>query len=70
MLARIDLVELSPTALSRVLEPFPQPIRTLHAIHLATIDFLREQAQRVTLASYDDRMNATARAMGIPLLEL
>jgi hypothetical protein len=42
-------------------------VRTLDALHLSTLEFLREQAQVVELATYDERMLAVARAMGIPL---
>jgi uncharacterized protein len=67
LLGRVALLELAPPVLARALEPFPQPVRTLDAIHLASLEFLRAQGQRVELASYDDRMLAAARAMGIPL---
>jgi hypothetical protein len=67
---RVDLVELSPAVLGRALEPFPVPVRTLDALHLATIDFLRANGQSVELASYDARLNAAARALGISLFEM
>ena len=43
--------------------------RTLDALHLASIEFLRGQRQEVTLASYDLRMLAVARKLGIPVME-
>lgn len=67
LLARAALVELSPAVLSRALEPFPLPVRTLDALHLASMDFLRAQRQVVELASYDERMLNTARGLGIPI---
>ncbi|MCC6196177.1 MAG: PIN domain-containing protein [Burkholderiales bacterium] len=67
LLDRIALVELAPTVLARALEPFPAPVRTLDALHLASIEFVRSQRQRVSLASYDDRMLAAARRLRIPL---
>lgn len=69
-LSRIALVEMQPLVLQRALEPFPTPVRTLDAIHLASLEFLRTHGQRVTLASYDDRMTTAARALKIPLLDL
>lgn len=42
LLGRIALVELSPPVLARALEPFPKPVRTLDALHLASIDFCPE----------------------------
>lgn len=67
VLARVSLVELAPTVLARALEPFPRPVRTLDALHLATLSFLLDRRQEVSLATYDDRMRACAEAMRIPL---
>jgi predicted nucleic acid-binding protein len=61
LLGRGALIELSPPVLARALEPFPKPVRTLGALHLASIDFLQKQGQAVTLASYDDRLRSAAR---------
>lgn len=70
LLGRVALIELSPTVLARALEPFPKPIRTLDAIHLASMDFLQKQGQAVSLASYDDRMITAARALRFPIYQL
>ena len=56
--------------LERALEPFPAPVRTLDALHLASIEFLRSHAQPVALASYDERMVTAARALKIGLFAL
>jgi predicted nucleic acid-binding protein len=69
ILARVSLVELAPTVLARALEPFPSPVRTLDALHLATAQFLVGQRQRLALATYDERMRACAARMGIELAE-
>jgi len=69
-LARIAVVEMQPLVLQRALEPFPAPVRTLDALHLASIEFLRTHGQTVALASYDDRLTTAARALEIPLFEL
>lgn len=58
---RIALLELVPPVLARALEPFPLPVRTLDAIHLASIAFLREQGNAVELVTYDKRMLEAAR---------
>lgn len=63
LLGRIAFIELSPPVLTRALEPFPRPVRTLDALHLASMDFLRKQGQSITLASYDDRLINAARAL-------
>jgi hypothetical protein len=70
LIARVALVELAPPVLARALEPFPLPLRTLDALHVASIDFLRARGQTVRLASYDQRMLAAAQALGIPLFAL
>jgi hypothetical protein len=67
LLGRIAIIELDPPVLTRALEPFPTPIRTLDALHLASVEFLRAHGQAVQLASYDARMQEAARALRIPL---
>jgi predicted nucleic acid-binding protein len=69
LLARLGFLELSPPVLARALEPFPLPVRTLDALHLASMDFLRERHQQVTLAAYDVRLVDAARRIGIAALE-
>jgi hypothetical protein len=66
----VALVELTPLVLARALEPFPTPVRTLEALHLATMDFLRNHGQRIELASYDARLVAGARALSIPIRDM
>lgn len=68
LIARLALLELAPPVLSRALEPFPVAARTLDALHLASIDFLRRQGQSVTLATYDDRLKTAAKALKVPIL--
>ncbi len=70
MLQRLAFLELAPAVLARALEPFPVAVRTLDALHLGSIAFLREQRQQVMLASYDNRMLDAARLLDIPIAEL
>jgi predicted nucleic acid-binding protein len=70
LLMRVDLIEMTATVLARALEPFPTPIRTLDALHLSTIEYVRNRRQTVELASYDNRLLATARALGISVAAL
>jgi len=70
LLGRLALIELAPPVLARALEPFPKAVRTLDALHLASMDFLQKQGQSVTLASYDDRLINGARALRFPLYKL
>ncbi len=67
---RVSLLELSAQVLARALQPFPLPVRTLDALHLATMDFLRGQGQTLELATYDQRLATAAKALGFPLAEV
>ncbi len=69
LLSRVALLELTPLVISRALDPFPRPIRTLDGLHLASCDHLRQTGIDVTLSTYDRRMAETARAMGFALFE-
>lgn len=66
LLNRMAFLELAPSVLARALEPFPLAVRTLDALHLASIIFLRDQRQDISLASYDERRGAVATRLGIP----
>jgi hypothetical protein len=70
LLSGIAMVELVEPVLPKVLEPFPRPVRTLDALHLASILFLNEQGQEVRLATYDGRMRSAAEALGVPIYPL
>jgi predicted nucleic acid-binding protein len=70
LVGKLALVELAPTVLARALEPFPVPVRTLDALHLASVEFLRSQRVKVRLATYDERLIEVARKLKIPLLEV
>jgi predicted nucleic acid-binding protein len=67
LIAGIALIELAPPVLARALEPFAAAVRTLDALHLASIEFLRSRRQKVELASLDQRLLAAARSLGIPI---
>lgn len=69
-LAEIEMYELRPVILSRALRPFPVRARTLDALHLATIDYLRQLGQAIVLASYDRRLLDAAAALGIEMAPL
>jgi hypothetical protein len=67
-LGTVALMEMAPLVLVRALEPFPAPVRTLDALHLASMLFLREHGEGVVLATYDDRLVAAARGLGFALV--
>ncbi len=64
-----DLVAMTPTVLARALDPFPVPVRTLDALHLATAAYLVAQGMRIKLATYDTRLAAAASAIGLDPVE-
>ncbi len=70
LLGRVALLELAAPVLARALDPFPVPVRTLDALHLASMDFLRAHGQTVRLASYDDGLLTVARRLDIEVFVL
>ncbi len=64
----LAIAELSREVLRRATEPFPSPVRTLEALHLATLLFLQDQGLEMELASYDQRLIGAAEALDIPLV--
>ena len=70
LVGRVALLELVSPVLMRALEPFPKPVRTLDALHLASTEFLRERQPAIQLATYDSRQATAAKAMRIALYDL
>jgi predicted nucleic acid-binding protein len=70
VLGGLAFLELTPPVLARALDPFPLPVRTLDALHLASMEFLRTHGQRPRLASYDRRLSDAATALDIPLVNM
>ncbi len=70
LLSQVAMLEMARPVLERALEPFPVELRTLDALHLASIAFLRENGQHVALASYDDRLTAAAIKLKVPIAKL
>ena len=69
LLGRIAMLELVPQLLARALDPFPSPLRTLDALHLASVHFLREHGQSVQVASFDGRLRSAAATLRLELYE-
>jgi hypothetical protein len=65
LIGRVAMIEMVGPTLTRALQPFPVPVRIPDAIHLAAIEFVCAQKQSVQLASYDERLLAAARLLGI-----
>jgi predicted nucleic acid-binding protein len=65
LLARVGLLEMAAPVLVRALEPFPIPVRTLDALHLASMVFVKERLPGLQLATYDSRLMTAARKLGV-----
>lgn len=70
LLGRIAFLELEPRILARAMEPFPTPVRTLDALHLASLTHLRDHGQSPRLASYDERLVQATRRMKFEVFRL
>lgn len=61
--------EMDGAVVERARQPFPaEPIRTMDAIHLATVVLVRSLVPDVALLALDRRVRASAGLMGFPLL--
>jgi hypothetical protein len=62
---RCFVVAVTDAVLARVRRPFPvEPVRTLDALHLATIELLGEPPPLVTVATRDVRVRHNLHALG------
>ena len=66
LIGALPMVELLPEVLARARLPWPAPVRTLDALHLATLEFLLNEGVSLQLATFDKRLAAAASALGIP----
>jgi predicted nucleic acid-binding protein len=70
LLDRIALIEPIRPVVEALFKPLAKGLRTLDAIHLASMLFLNENAQDVRLATYDRRLAGIAKDAGIALYPL
>ncbi len=62
---RCYVVEVTDSVLARAGRPFPfEPVRTLDAVHLATVELLGEPPQLVTIVTRDRRVKENAELLG------
>lgn len=62
---RCEIVDITPAILERVVRPFArEPVRTLDAIHLATIEWAIDDPLQTTVISRDRRIRENAQALG------
>jgi predicted nucleic acid-binding protein len=68
-LEAVDLVLLQRPILSRASEPFPSPLGTLDAIHLATALVYRDRTgEEIAMATHDGALATAARAFQMTVL--
>jgi predicted nucleic acid-binding protein len=68
-LEAVDLVLLQRPVLARASEPFPTPLGTLDAIHLATALVFRDRTgEEIAMATHDDALATAARAFTMTVL--
>jgi predicted nucleic acid-binding protein len=69
LLEAVELVELSAGVLARAAQPFPVPLGTLDALHLATALLWRERGEpALAFATHDLALGQAARASGFLVL--
>lgn len=68
-LEAVDLVETGREVLERAAQPFPIPLGTLDAIHLATAMLWREvEGESLVMATHDSALALAARANGFAVI--
>ena len=69
LMQAVNLADVSVLILRRAADPFPTPLGTLDAIHLATALAWREaQHSALVVATHDEQLGIAARACGFELL--
>lgn len=66
--SRMMFVEIDRASVDLLYREIPSGLRTLDAIHLATLEHLNGGLQRVPLATYDRRLATAAHAMGFEVI--
>ena len=66
--SRMLFIEIDRASVDLLYREIPTGLRTLDAIHLATLAHMNSGVQRVPLATYDRRLAAAAEAMGFQVI--
>jgi predicted nucleic acid-binding protein len=67
--AHWQVLRMAPEVIDRACQPFPrEPIRTLDAIHLASLLFASSAVRGLRLLSLDDRVRQAGKALGVDVL--
>jgi len=71
LLDEVEVVETGRPVVTRAAQPFPTPLGTLDAIHLATALLWRERGEaELVMATHDTALGMAARASGLRVLGL
>jgi predicted nucleic acid-binding protein len=68
LLARIEWVEIRSSTMGLLYQSPPPGLRTLDAIHLATLEFVNRELGFAPLATYDTRLARAAQALGFEVI--
>jgi len=69
LLEGVEVVDIARPILRRASEPFPAPIGTLDAIHLATAIAWRDASETtLVMATHDKALGAAARSVGLQVI--
>lgn len=69
LLEAVELVQLAPQVLRRAADPFPTPLGTLDALHLATAIAWREaRGASLVVATHDVELGVAAAACGFDVI--
>lgn len=68
LLARIEWIEISGLTMSLLYQSPPAGLRTLDAIHLATLEFINRELGVAALATYDARLARAAATLGFEVV--
>jgi len=68
LLEAVSLADVSTPILRRAADPFPTPLGTLDAIHLATALAWRDARREVVMATHDAQLALAARACGFEVI--
>lgn len=68
--AHVSFIDLSDVVVGDALRGLPEGLRTLDALHLASVIFLRDQGVDIRVATYDRRLAGMAEELGLRLYPL
>jgi predicted nucleic acid-binding protein len=68
LFSRVRFVEITPRTVELLYRNPPRGLRTLDAVHLATLAHIRASVGHLAVATYDRRLATAAHAMGFQVI--